>query len=687
MFAADGTVPLVIGNQSAPITVMFFHDYSSPITAYWNDEFQAFKKEFISTNQVKVELYAYNRWAPAGDVMANSVECMRLYSDKAALDLHDALISFRRTEKTDLTAFELWIHAKIIELSGNMSTEVNTCVANKAAASHFLDYQAVAAKYNVNGMPSFIYNNNGIIRELVGIKASINAHTTIVNEITHNNALQHFVDVPSNHINSDAINFLYGKGWIQGYDDTTFKPNQTINRAEFTKIIANISLENLNKNASVQTSLCSEFESQNIHFLDVSTQSWYWPYVCFAKRFKAIDGYDDNTFRPSNTINFAETAKIIASLLPYQGIPSSNEQPWYIKYVRKLAKYHAIPTSIYAADQAVTRGEMAEIIYRMMAENNKPSRSTEFFLENEIVHTNNAEQNFVYWGDLEELELQMVAEGIDTIVSEKSPVNANADFVQLVIKNTPVQLQLGTVTHSEYPRDELITLNIDGTPQILKNEIVYKITLNNGVDYYIALTELEKRDRNTTVSLFLLSIEDNAFFDVNLTRLDLSTNTMFMPIAGLKTYVLESDNNCGTVVVHKSQNCVSNQAAYGYDTSILQDTSVGLNKIRVTINEYSNPEMSLLESTNSSFTLKNMQPVLRSGQKVYEVHSYYGTYYYWVSHNKDILITEHAICSDAIRTAYWPDSFSLINMPEIELYCKNLASVVDAYMQKYPSDL
>ena len=45
-----------------------------------------------------------------------------------------------------------------------------------------------------------------------------------------------FPDVPFNYDYSEAVGYLVDEGAVQGYDDGTYRPANTINRAEFTKI-------------------------------------------------------------------------------------------------------------------------------------------------------------------------------------------------------------------------------------------------------------------------------------------------------------------------------------------------------------------------------------------------------------------------------------------------------------------
>ena len=46
-----------------------------------------------------------------------------------------------------------------------------------------------------------------------------------------------FVDVPRDHWAYDTINYARIMGWISGYEDGTFKPNNSITRAEAVTII------------------------------------------------------------------------------------------------------------------------------------------------------------------------------------------------------------------------------------------------------------------------------------------------------------------------------------------------------------------------------------------------------------------------------------------------------------------
>ena len=123
---------------------------------------------------------------------------------------------------------------------------------------------------------------------------------------------------------------------------------------EFTKIIVEAVME-------VNT---SDLSLEGLSFSDIEAGQWYNPYVRAAVEAGIIDGYPDGTFRPGDLINFAEASKIIV-----EGFERSvgSDDVWYIPYVQELANSAAIPTSIDSYNVDVTRGEMAEMVYRLHA--------------------------------------------------------------------------------------------------------------------------------------------------------------------------------------------------------------------------------------------------------------------------------------------------------------------------------
>lgn len=190
------------------------------------------------------------------------------------------------------------------------------------------------------------------------MRFSITAALSVLGFLFPAFAFASFPDVPSNHPNYDSILYVQEQGIVSGYPDKTFHPDQSINRAEFTKIVT------LTKYGQAMIDMCGS----RAQFSDVPPDAWYIKYVCRAKDSGLITGYPDRTFRPEQNINFVEASKIL-SLAAFNSVnldlPEDTGGPWYDIYVRYLTERNAIPVSIASFDHYLTRGEMAEIIYRL----------------------------------------------------------------------------------------------------------------------------------------------------------------------------------------------------------------------------------------------------------------------------------------------------------------------------------
>lgn len=153
---------------------------------------------------------------------------------------------------------------------------------------------------------------------------------------------------------AEAIRSLEAKGVVAGYADGTFKPGNRINRAEFLKIVLEAAYGN-------KTIL--ETSAQSKTFPDVTLGDWFAPYVRFGANLGVIGGYPDGLFHPERDINFVEASKIVSLAFKQQLENRGGE--WYEPYARALDASKAIPTSIAKFDSALTRGEMAEILWRL----------------------------------------------------------------------------------------------------------------------------------------------------------------------------------------------------------------------------------------------------------------------------------------------------------------------------------
>jgi len=171
-----------------------------------------------------------------------------------------------------------------------------------------------------------------------------------------------FTDVATSYRYATAVNALQEMGIIKGYDNNTFQPDIYVNRAEALKIILEAAYP------SIPDATISRFP-------DVKTSDWFNKYTSFAKENNIIGGYPDGTFRGGDLINFSEILKIATRAF---GVSSQNMYTAK-ELVTSFPKYRDnewfVPYLVYAKEKNMllleepamfpTRGEMAEIIFRL----------------------------------------------------------------------------------------------------------------------------------------------------------------------------------------------------------------------------------------------------------------------------------------------------------------------------------
>ncbi|QQR84236.1 S-layer homology domain-containing protein [Candidatus Peregrinibacteria bacterium] len=180
-------------------------------------------------------------------------------------------------------------------------------------------------------------------------------------------AFASFKDVGTSHPHYEAINFVQSEGIVKGYENGTYKPDRNVNRVELVKIIVEAVYEQ------------KEIDGCNVDmleaFTDVDRSAWYAPYLCMARKKGLIEGYSNGTFKPGNEINFVEMAKILVSAYQFH-IDQFSIDPWYMPFVMALDNRQAIPLQIENVASKVTRGQLAEIIFRLNTERtDKPSHT------------------------------------------------------------------------------------------------------------------------------------------------------------------------------------------------------------------------------------------------------------------------------------------------------------------------
>lgn len=156
-------------------------------------------------------------------------------------------------------------------------------------------------------------------------------------------------------------------GFVSGYQDGTFRPDRTITRAEFSKLINSaMHIENTAK----------------LNFSDVNNSEWFYNEVQKSVASGFFSGYENNTFRPNNPIKREEVAKVVSCAMTSGDIDGegatllkdySTIQDWAKPSVNTVYNKGYIlgyPTGVYMPSKALTRAEAVKIIYEIVENEN-----------------------------------------------------------------------------------------------------------------------------------------------------------------------------------------------------------------------------------------------------------------------------------------------------------------------------
>jgi uncharacterized protein YjdB len=169
----------------------------------------------------------------------------------------------------------------------------------------------------------------------------------------------------SNHWAEKNIQEAVGKGIVNGYQDGTFRPNQSVTRAEFAVMLMN--------------SLQPQGEGATLTFADTGDiGGWAQKAVAQAVQAGIVQGYEDGSFRPNAQITRAEMAVMLAKAAGLKveataetGFDDESEVPvWSKGAVAALKQQKLIEGKSgneFAPAGLTTRAEAVTVLLKMLA--------------------------------------------------------------------------------------------------------------------------------------------------------------------------------------------------------------------------------------------------------------------------------------------------------------------------------
>ncbi|WP_339317493.1 S-layer homology domain-containing protein [Paenibacillus sp. FSL R10-2734] len=173
----------------------------------------------------------------------------------------------------------------------------------------------------------------------------------------------------SSHWAAAVIEKALAAGFVSGYPDDTFRPNQKVNRVEFITMLARaLQLPDNGDKSSFKDS--------------AKIPAWAKSFVAQAVSLQIISGYDDGTFRPTQELTRTELAVMVVRALGITVDPKATltfndakEVPaWAVPYIAAAAKsglVNGVGQNQFAPNQKATRAEAVTIILALLEKGQK----------------------------------------------------------------------------------------------------------------------------------------------------------------------------------------------------------------------------------------------------------------------------------------------------------------------------
>lgn len=162
-------------------------------------------------------------------------------------------------------------------------------------------------------------------------------------------------------------------GVMNGDGKGSYRPNDSVTRAEFAKLV----IESLNLVPAYE----DEVSAANVVMLtDLEEDKWYYPYVISAVEQEIIKGFEDGTFRPNEKITREQMATMIMRAINLKEIPSEPipltfkdkdqiNADYALEHVQRIVSLeimNGLDGNLFAPGKSSTRAEVATVLIRMI---------------------------------------------------------------------------------------------------------------------------------------------------------------------------------------------------------------------------------------------------------------------------------------------------------------------------------
>ena len=283
----------------------------------------------------------------------------------------------------------------------------------------------------------------------------------------------------------EAVKLLAKLDIVNGFEDNTFRPEETVTRAQMATMIVNA------------LGLKDAANSLNGHIVFADTEAhWANGVVNVAAAGNIITGYPDGTFKPDQEVNYAEVITMVVKALGYTEVPGT----WPSNYVVKGTLLDLFEGVEYDAYAPATRGNVAAIIWNML--NTEMYDTDETVLAARLAECNYYEEATVKGYTVEDGEVTVA---VNVKVEEKGRTKTktiegkveNIDLLRLVEGMTVAIIEKDGEIISIEAVNEIVEGFVTGTKEI--DNVEYKNKVNEDKGTYVIAEVKDNKIVNTKV--------------------------------------------------------------------------------------------------------------------------------------------------------------------------------------------
>ena len=286
-----------------------------------------------------------------------------------------------------------------------------------------------------------------------------------------------------------AVNVLSALGVVNGYEDGTYKPAQTVTRAEMAKLI--VTALGLADYASATTS----------QFTDMTGSTWAIPYVEYAASLNIVNGYGGGKFGPNDTVTYEQALTMVVRALGYTDEAKEMNGTWPAVYVQKARALGLLEDVDNGGATGANRGDVAIILYNALSVN-------EVYVDNDGTTQNKKGTNGAsyttmmdtlnqggssYYGILSDSDADDALYNVRSYVGAYGKIIKNKDGDVLALGDVKTTFLTGEYTLSDNE------FEADGVTYTLKTTAFMKFVTGTAV----SMTDAEATDKDGNITCFV----------------------------------------------------------------------------------------------------------------------------------------------------------------------------------------